>query len=546
MNPQKLPASQGRRYLVWLVVGFLLGVSYGLYHPVAVERFPFFLLYSIGFLLGLLSLILGLASLLKTPICSTGDFLLLWCFLLCFCLGIFRVFAFDHLQYQALRESAGLTHQYIGILTDNPAPSNSGKTYGFPVKILFLETGGVRQTCHGNILLYAPPELAKNLQSGDIISFSANLTPPADASFPGGFSMRFYLHRQHYLFLADTKTLFRMDLPYEPSFLDQVSRLGEAIRDQILLSVDHSFGVTSKESALLKGILLGVQEDFTPEQYKNFVDSGLLHITSVSGMHVVFLSQFFLFLFRNLRLSRKFSYFLILPVLFLFCAVAAFTPSICRSTIMMFLFFLAQILQREPDPLTSLSASALILLLLNPYYLTSYSFLLSFSSTLGIILFATPFGSLFRRPFQPKKKKPDIPPSKVFPFLLRFILNPAIASLSMTAGCLLGMGYFGMRFFRRINWGSFLANLCLLPLASSSFILGLINWPLSYLSPFLSRSLAHGPLRFILWCINKIAEVFSHPVFQITTPTPPASFGVPYLVFCIAIYFSLNPQKKNA
>ncbi len=545
MYPHQLSAPIGRRYFVWIFTGFLLGILCALHSSSATENLLRFLLFGLGLLAGIPVLFFLLNILFKRLPLSFPDFLLLWFVLLSFFLGVFRVYCYDHLQYQTLRSSVGHTRQYIGVLTEEPAPSNSEKTLVFPVKLLYLEQTGVREPCHGKLLLYTPPELTRNLTAGDIISFSANLTEPEDASYSGGFSMRNYLHQQGYLYFAQSTALFRIGISYEPDILDRISLFGKSIQDSILQSIDQSFGSSSEESALLKGVLLGVQDDFTPEQYSAFVDSGLIHITSVSGMHVVFLSRFFLFLLSFLCIPRRFTYCLLIPVLFLFCAVAAFTPSVCRSTIMMVLFFLAQILQRDPDSLTSLSVSAAVLLLINPYSVTSYSFLLSYSSTLGILLFASSIQFLLLRPFLPRKDKLGKTPSKLFLLVRQYFVDPVTTSLSMTAGCLLGMGYFGMRFFRRITWGSFPANLCLLPLASVSFILGLINWPLFYLCPALSRLLAKGPLHLILWCINRIADVFSHPFFRIVTPTPPASFWLPYLVFCIAIYFSLKPLKKN-
>ena len=305
MNPGIPSPPTGRRYLVWLTVGLILGISYGVFFPGITDNFSFLFLFALGFLPGTLILIFILSSLEKRVRCHLPDILLFWFVILAFFLGVFRVFAFYQFQYQALRDSSGLTHQYIGILTDNPTLSTSGKTYGFPVKLLFLEQNGVRHTCHGAILLYAPPELAQSLSSNDIISFSAKLTEPAVASHPGGFSMRDYLYRQNYLYLAQTNALFRISIPYQPGLLDHLNHLGETIRNSILLSIDQSFGVSSKESALLKGILLGIQDDFTPEQYTAFADSGLLHITSVSGMHVMFLSQFALFILREFRLPDR-------------------------------------------------------------------------------------------------------------------------------------------------------------------------------------------------------------------------------------------------
>ncbi len=539
---QILPTSPiGRRYLVWLISGLILGIFTGLTFPLASNFIPVFLIL-LGILLGLLLFFIILTHYHKGARYHLPD-MLLFCFvLLSFLFGIFRVYNFDNLQHQALRASAGSSRQYIGVLIDNPTLSTTGKSYGFPVRVLSYQTEAGDQPVSGNIMLYAPTESSRNLTKGNTISFAATLSAPSDAPYLGGFSPRDYLYRQNFLFQSYVTSLSQLDYPYQLGVFDQIKTWGEIIQNSIIHSIDQSFGDCSEESALLKGILLGVEEDFVPEQYQNFIDSGLIHITSVSGMHVVFLSSFFLVLLRKLRMPKRLVYLILFPVLFLFASVTAFSPSVCRSTIMMLLFFLAQLLQREPDSLTSLSVSAAILLLINPYSLTAYSFILSFSSSLGIIIFSPPIQYYLLKPFRPKTKEKKIYPK---PFWRRRLLEPVCSSLSMTASCLLGMGYFGMRFFRRITWGSFLSNLCLLPFASTSFLLGLINWPLYYLFPSLSKLIAQLPLQFTLWCINRIADFFSHPVFRIVTPTPPTSAILPYLVFCIAIYFTLKQRSKN-
>ncbi len=542
MNGPVFYAPQGRQYLAWVSLAFLLGVAFALAFPIRHTSFPHLLGYTILFLLTLAFLLI-LVRFKSRISFSTPDMILLWFFLCFFFLGIFRVFSFEQLTAQALQNSAGVSHEYIGVLLDNPSLSSTGKSYGFPVRVLYLETDTGRQSMDGNILLYAPTELAHSLSRGDTVSFTATLTTPTGAPFSGGFSTRDYLYRQGYRFQEYTDTLVRLTLPYEFGFFDRIRFLGENIQSSMIYTIDKSFGEQSPESALLKGILLGVQEDFTLEQYQDFIDSGLLHITSVSGMHVVFLSGFFLSLFEHLYLPNFLSNLLFLPILFLFCSVASFTPSVCRSSIMMSYFILAQFLQREADHLTSLGIATTILLLINPYNLTSYSFLLSFSSTLGILLFSSSFQYYLLRPFyrntEEKKASVRKPPFH------RFFLDPVSSSLSMTTACQVGMGFLGMRFFRRISLGSFPANLCLIPFSSISFLLGLINWPLFYLCPPLAKLIAQGPLKLFLWCINQIASWFSHPIFQITTPTPPLSGALPYLGFCAALYFLIRPISKN-
>ncbi len=529
----------GRRYFVWIALAFLGGTFYGLQQHLSISAFPLLLWYSFGFLILLFLFFLILSLLLPGRTNLTGDLVLLWFFLFSFCLGIFRVHFFETRQFRTLQDTAGTPRQYIGVLRSDTSPSNSGKSLGFSVKVLSYEADGITHPCNGKVLLYAPPESAESLKHGDMISFRATLTPPSGAPYPGGFSMRDYLYRQGFCFSQYTKTLSPIENTYKPSLFDRLEDLGNRLQSNILASIDENFGEKSEESALLSGILLGVRDDFTPEQHRQFTDSGLIHITAVSGMHVMFLCNFLLFFLRKARLPKPFIDCLLVPILILFCAVAAFTPSVCRSVIMMLLFILSQLLQREPDSLTALAVAAVLLVAINPYTLSSYSFILSFSTTLGIILFTGPlqrlFLRLFRRFFPIKKDVPHGFRTKAEQSLF--------SSLSLSISSHLGMGFFAARFFGQFSLGSLFANLFLLPLASGSFILGALNWLLHFLVPSLTRFLTQILLQPMLWLINQIAAFFSQPIFRASIPKPPVSAILPYLVLCIAFYLALLPAS---
>ena len=522
-----MESSTGRRYLLWLAISFLCGIFYGLRNHIPAYFIPSFLWYS-----GIFLLFLGLFFILLTFLfrkMASPDLVLLWFLLLSFCLGIFRVSYFASFQFQSLQATAGKTRQYVGVVLDTPQPSSSEKTLGFPVKVLYTQEDDEKTYHKGKIYLYAKPELSSHLQYGDVISFSGNLTPPIGAPFPGGFSNRDRLYSQGFLFSEYTQELSLLEETYSPTPFDRFQRFGRKLQQNILSTVDQTFGASSKESALLKGILLGYREDFTAEQYQNFVDSGLVHITSVSGMHVMFLVAFLSFLFRKLRFPKFLAHLLLAATLIIFCAMAAFTASVCRAVILALLVILAQSLQREPDTLTSLSLAAVILLIVNPYTMTSYSFILSFSSALGLLLLAQPINHFLHLPFSKTTKE------GIFHSCLQKIRDITCNSFSVSLACTLGVGYFSARFFHRISWGSLFANLFLLPLISAVFILGFCNCLLAPFSPALSGLLANYPLRFLLLCINHLAEFFAHPIFLISTGTPPESAIIPYFFFLFAL-----------
>ena len=134
-----------------------------------------------------------------------------------------------------------------------------------------------------------------------------------------------------------------------------------------------------------KALLLGDTSELSYQTDTNLKVSGIRHVVAVSGLHISILFA----LISTVTFRRRFLTALTgIPLLFLFAAVAGFTPSVCRACVMMGLMMLAQTMDREYDAPTALSFAVLVMLLANPYCISSVSFQLSVASVAGILLFS--------------------------------------------------------------------------------------------------------------------------------------------------------------
>ena len=124
----------------------------------------------------------------------------------------------------------------------------------------------------------------------------------------------------------------------------------------------------------------------------SFRMAGLSHLVAVSGLHVGYLAAFCFVL-----LGRKWGVYLSLPLILLFVPVAGATPSVIRAAVMYGITALGFILRRDVNPKLSLMAA--LLLLLNPYAAAGAGLQLSFSATLGLILFASSMQHRLLAPF---------------------------------------------------------------------------------------------------------------------------------------------------
>ncbi len=156
-------------------------------------------------------------------------------------------------------------------------------------------------------------------------------------------------------------------------------------RNALLKLIGRTFPEDTEGFA--KALLLGDRSDLDYATNTDFKVSGISHIIAVSGMHV---SLLFSLVYLLMGKRRVLTAAVGIPALFLFAAMAGFTPSIIRACVMQAVFILAMLFDREYDPMTSLSVAAITMLAVNPLVITSVSFQLSAGCMAGIFLFGEP------------------------------------------------------------------------------------------------------------------------------------------------------------
>ena len=157
-------------------------------------------------------------------------------------------------------------------------------------------------------------------------------------------------------------------LPYIPA------HIAKAVKNKVLEIFPGDV------AGFITAILTGERSLIEDDEYSDLQTSGAAHVVAVSGMHVSFLVG----LMMTLTGRRKHMSLICIPILILFMAIVGFTPSVVRAGIMQIFVLMAPVLGREQDTMTSLSAALLLLLVVNPYSVSSVGLQLSFASVLGI------------------------------------------------------------------------------------------------------------------------------------------------------------------
>jgi competence protein ComEC len=140
--------------------------------------------------------------------------------------------------------------------------------------------------------------------------------------------------------------------------------------------------------SIMNALLLGQRQTIDKATYKDYVNSGTIHILAVSGLHVGILLWILNFLFRPL-LYLKYGHYIrstiLVIILWSFAVIAGLSPSVTRAVTMFSVISIAMHLKRPTNIYNTLVISAFIILLFKPTFLFEVGFQMSYLAVLGIV-----------------------------------------------------------------------------------------------------------------------------------------------------------------
>lgn len=138
------------------------------------------------------------------------------------------------------------------------------------------------------------------------------------------------------------------------------------------------------QAGILCALLLGEKDGLDDQVKELYRRNGILHILSISSLHITILGMSIYGLLRRMRAPVWVSALAGSVLLLLYGALTGFGLSACRAIGMYLIRMLGEVIGRTYDMLTALGVVAAVMVFSNPWYLNHSGFLLSFSSVLGI------------------------------------------------------------------------------------------------------------------------------------------------------------------
>lgn len=154
-------------------------------------------------------------------------------------------------------------------------------------------------------------------------------------------------------------------------------------RTRIISSVSKV--LPQDEAALLVGVTLGVRNLFSRELLDVFTQTGILHIIAASGSNVAIVAGVLIFSLERL-LIRRLAILITIFAIFWYALLAGFDPSIVRASCMAVIVFTAQLLGRQKMSYLVLLLTAWVMIMVSPDIWKQVGFVLSVTSTIGILV----------------------------------------------------------------------------------------------------------------------------------------------------------------
>ena len=273
---------------------------------------------------------------------------------------------------------------------------------------------------------------------------------------------------------------------------------------------DAVSGLPLDARGLLPGLVIGDTSQ-TPQSLTDaMLKTGMTHLSAVSGSNVAVVLVAAMALCRVIGVRRRWRPPVAVLLLAGFVILARPEPSVLRAAVMGVIGLLGLSVSRRRMGIPALSVAVLVLLCIDPWLSRSFGFALSTLATLGLLLFARPWGAWFAR-FLPRRLK-GLGVAIAIPVAAQAMCGPVVVLLQGSV-TLIGV----------------VANLLAAPLVAPATVLGvsvalvaLVSHPLAVLIGWLAAL----PTLGIAWVARACADV---PMG--TMPWPDGALGAILLAF---------------
>jgi competence protein ComEC len=349
-----------------------------------------------------------------------------------------------------------------GVLIDDPRKIKGGRIMAVLSLRECAGPGGLRVKSKGEIPIFFPAESAERLRG-----FGRGTTVFTEGK----------LHKSS---MSLSNGVAKWTYSSESTHIVKPASAMERFRTSVRLNLIARFSGSSW-GGLALALLLGIRDNLDVNLATMYRNAGCSYILALSGMHLAVLASLIALILKK-PLGLKAAAVTSALIIIIYYFIVGPLPSLSRATLMYLLGILAVLGFFPKEPLSILSLSFLLQIVISPASGNSISFILSYLALTGILVVGQPLYSLL------SGKMPDFLARPLTASCGAFIATAGVTSFSF--GVLAPVGI--------------LAGLVLVPL-TTIFMIGSIIWlvlDMFSLSRFLSV-----PLSIIYQVMEKTASL---------------------------------------
>lgn len=326
------------------------------------------------------------------------------------------------------------------------------------------------------------------LQVGNSLLIKGTLTKNNPPNNPNQFDYGKYLeNKQIYAQLYADVNEIKIGSEIEKNIWYYSSQL----RTRIIRNLEkNNFNKTELNVAI--ALIMGQQQDISPDIIRDYQYAGAVHILSVSGLHIGFILLFVTFILKPIPNTKRGSFIKLITILIslsMFGIIAGLAPSVVRSVTMFSFVAIGNHLRRSVNIYHTLLVSVLLILLFEPSFLFDVGFQLSYIALFFII---------WLQPLLSSTWKPKYKVSKYIWDILTVSFAAQIGTLPLS-----------IYYFHQFPGLFFITNLIIIPLLSIIMILGVLVMLLAAFNmiPVFLSQLLEWSIYYLNKIINAIASL---------------------------------------
>ena len=219
-----------------------------------------------------------------------------------------------------------------------------------------------------------------DIKYGDKVLLDGTLSIPKNNTIPNTFNYKKYLNNNNIYYLLTVDNVIS---------IERSKNIFYKFKNIVKSRID-----SIDKSGYLEAFIMGNKSNIDKNIFKTYKNNGVMHIFSVSGMHISILASIVLYLLNLVNKSENNIFFVIIVLIF-YMILTNYQASIVRSVVFFSLLKILRYLKINVDNKDILLIAISIILIINPKYLYNIGFLYSSIISFSLIFYSNYFNKKY-------------------------------------------------------------------------------------------------------------------------------------------------------